>query len=291
MTDSIAIGTAYTAGAADPGPYLRHIARAGFKHIHWSFHCFGDFLYGRAELDYIAKLLAELHLSVNDLHGSDGQEKLWGSPVEYQRRAGVELVRNRIDMAQRLGCDVVVMHAPHEPETSPDREAYWLSFRRSLDELQHYAAGRGVRIAIENMPNPRYPDFIGRLFEMYPPEFMGLCYDTGHGNFLHKHFLEATVPPPAPNGLDVLERYKDRLIAVHLHDNDGLADLHRLPFSGTVDWEAVARLIAVSGYAKQIMTLEVSMKFNGIADEDEFLQAAALAGEKFADMVRKVMIG
>ena len=62
------------------------------------------------EIRQIERWLREFNLAVNDLHGSAGREKAWGSPREYERLAGVELVKNRIDMAARLGTDVVIMH-------------------------------------------------------------------------------------------------------------------------------------------------------------------------------------
>lgn len=288
MIDTMAIATDYAADTGDPEPYLRRIAEAGFRHIHWCHQWNTDFLYGPAELEQIGRLFTELHFSLNDLHGSDGREKAWGSLIEYQRQAGVELVKNRIDMAAGLSCDVVVMHAPAEPEEPKEREAYWTRFRRTLDELQPYCAGRGVRIAIENMANTRFFGTLGRLFELYPPTFLGLCYDSGHGNFVKKSNDPATADPlPPATGLADLEKVKDRLIALHLHDNDGTADQHKLLFMGTVDWSRLARIIAASGYAKPAITMEVGMKNSGIPDEREFLLQAAKVGEKFAKMVHK----
>ena len=31
----------------------------------------------------------------------------------------------------------------------------------------------------------------------------------------------------------------DKLIALHLHDNDGISDQHLLPFDGTVNWKNI----------------------------------------------------
>lgn len=33
------------------------------------------------------------------------------------------------------------------------------------------------------------------------------------------------------------DTFKDRIFAVHLHDNDKTDDLHLLPFEGTINWE------------------------------------------------------
>jgi len=173
---------------------------------------------------------------VLDIHASHGREKAWASPYEYARLAGVELVKNRIAMAASLDSDVIILHlppsiepgrevpaaagsadaddprsAPHSATTSTDP---WLTrVCRSLDALAPFARERGVRIALENMG---YDDFVRlrQLFSLYGADFLGLCYDAGHGN------LDG-------QGLMHLEHLKGRLISVHLHDNDGSGDQHK----------------------------------------------------------------
>ena len=218
-----------------PEPYLRRIAEAGFSHVHWCHQWNTDFLYSDAEIDQIARWMRELGLALTDLHGSMGQEKNWGSARDYERLAGVDLVRNRIEMAARLGSDVVIMHLPSEPPEAEQKAPFWSRMRRSLDELDPVARSRRVRLAIENTGRDSF-DAIERVFALYGPEVLGLCYDSGHGNV-------------AGNGLDRLDRAKDRLIAVHLHDNDGSADQHKLVFDGTVDWPRLARILAASPYS------------------------------------------
>ena len=71
-----------------------------------------------------------------------------------------------------------------------------------------------------------------------------------------------------PDGLDWLERLKDRLISIHLHDNDGTADQHNLPFwpGGTVDWDRLTKILATSGYTKWV-SMESTMKRSNMTDE------------------------
>jgi len=268
MSEPVGITTDYAASTGDPEPYLRAIAEAGFGSIHWCHQWNTDFIYGEAEMRQIARWLSEFGLALNDLHGSAGKEKSWSSAVEYARRAGVELVRNRIDMARRLDCDVVIMHYPPEPDEPGERQPYWDRFRRTMDELELCAREGGVRIAIEN----GVFDTIEKMLSLYGPDYLGLCYDSGHGNCI-------------PDGLDRLDAIKDRLIALHLDDNDGTGDQHRLIFSGTVDWQRLAGIIAASGYDKPVMTMEVVTKNEGVDDESEFLRKALETGRRFAAMV------
>jgi len=256
----LSITTDYAQDTGDPEPYLRRIAEAGFSHIHWCHQWNTDFAYSRWEIAQIEKWLAEYSLRLLDLHGSAGKEKDWAAPQEYRRLAGVELVRNRIEMTARLASDVVIMHVPADPESA--------EVRRSLDELEPVAKAHAVRIAIENGSFAA----ISRLLAEYRPEYVGLCYDCGHGNI------------GDAAGLDHLEALKDRLISVHLHDNDGSGDQHRLLFTATVDWPRLARVIAHSAYAKCV-SMELSMRREGIDDETEFLRRAYESGTAFARMI------
>jgi len=273
MSQTPAMTSDYVTSQGNPEPYLRHIAEAGFRHLHWCHQWNTDFLYDQWQLRQIEQWLADFGLSLNDLHGSAGREKGWGSPVEYQRLAGLELVRNRIDMTRRLDSDVVVMHLPPGHDDSDRQDQYWSSFRRSLDELQPYTIERGVRIALENSHDDNFPA-IDKALSFYSPEFLGLCYDSGHGNV-------------AGNGLDRLEKTKDRLIAVHLHDNNGAEDKHWLPFAGSIDWPRLARLMASGGYAKSAMTMEPNTRNWPIDSEAEYLKRALESGQRFAAMVEQ----
>jgi len=255
----LSVTTDYARDTGDPSPYLKRIADTGFSHIHWCHHWNTDFLYSRWEMEQIKRWLGEYDLQLLDLHGSAGREKNWGSPQEYQRLSGVELVRNRIEMTAYLSADVVIMHVPGDPDS--------VSIRRSLDELEPFARERNVRIAIENGNF----DAIRKLLSEYDPDYAGLCYDCGHGNMI-------------PDGLDNLELLKDRLISVHLHDNNGTADQHKIMFTGTVDWERLARIMAKSAYTKCV-SMEVSMGRMDIDDEDVFLARTFETGTKFAGMI------
>jgi sugar phosphate isomerase/epimerase len=266
----LSITTDYVRDMGNPEPYLRRIAEAGFSHLHWCHHWNTDFLYSRPEVDQIAAWLDELSVSVLDIHASHGVEKAWGSTREYERLAGLELVMNRIAMSSRLGSDVIILHLPALPPDCVDVDAALGPAYRSLDALVPYAGDHGVRIALENMGRDNF-DVLARLFSLYDAGFLGLCYDAGHGNV-------------AGSGLDRLEAVKDRLISVHLHDNDGTSDQHKLLFTGTVDWARLARIIAASAYDKCV-SMEVSIGNSGIADEDQFLRRAFETGMRLNEMV------
>ena len=256
----LSITTDYLASRGDATPYLRRIAAAGFTHVHWCHEWNSDYEYSPAEIAAIQESLTACGLQLLDLHGSAGHTHRWFAPTDSERQAGIGLVQNRIAMAAQLGSPTIVMHA-HAGFLDP--------LRRSLDTLQPFARQHGVRIAIENEAEFVTPR---QLLSEYPPEFLGLCYDSGHGNIADRH------------GLDELETLTDRLIAVHLHDNDGRGDQHRLMFNGTVDWPRLAQLLARSSYQRGVNS-ETEMRNTGITDEVDFLAQAYAAGQRFAAML------
>ncbi len=263
----------YATSTGCPEPALRRIADAGFTHVHWCHQWNTDFLYDHAEICQIARWFKDFGLTLTDLHASLGVEKCWVSPREYEREAGVALVANRIAMTARLGGDVIIMHTGNEPRAETDRARFWTQLGRSLDALEPVARDHGVRIAIENTND--FP-IIRRLLADHGPDYLGLCYDCGHGNML-------------PDGLGELEELKDRLIAVHLHDNDGQGDQHLPPFTATVDWEGLAKIMARSAYRKPV-SMESSMHNSGITDEAAFLKQCHDAGTRLANLVEKAAV-
>ena len=256
----LSITTDYLKDTGNPEPDLKDIAKAGFTHIHWCHHWNTDFIYSQYEIEQIKKWLKKYNLILCDLHASDGKEKKWNSNKEYERLAGVELVKNRIDMTAQLGSNVIIMHAAE----------YSDPLRKSLDELENYAREHNIRIACENEGSF---SVLEKILSDYSPSYIGFCYDSGHGNMLQNS-----------EGLDNLDKFKDRLISIHLHDNDGVQDQHKPLFSGTIDWDKLAKVIAQSSY-KKCVSMELSIKNSGITDEKVFLDNAFKEGTKFSEMI------
>jgi len=266
----ISISSDFLTSKDDPTEHLRLIAESGFKLVHWVHHWNDDFVYAEPEIAYLERLFKELGLSLCGVHASAGQEKCWFSAIEYQRKAGVELVRNRMEMAARLSSDFIVLHAPM---LACDTVQSWEQAMKSLEELETISKTCGVAIAIENMCND---DFAGidKAFAKYGPAIAGLCYDAGHGNV------------GRADGLAHLERRAGRLLALHLHDNNGFGDQHRLPFSCTVDWEAFAKAMAKAP-GKVSINLEVTQKPPETSDSRKYLRQAFETASRIEKLVSK----
>lgn len=69
---------------------------------------------------------------------------------------------------------------------------------------------------------------IDELNELAGKELFGFCFDIGHANILGKNMYQSVV------------FLGHRLKTLHLHDNDGMGDLHNMPFTFARGWNPVA---------------------------------------------------
>jgi len=285
----LAITTDYLKDDDDPCPYLQKIAEAGFTHVHWGHQWNTDTIYLDSDIDQINHWLHAFNLQVYGVHGSTGRLRCWYSANENQRLAGVELVKNRIRLAGRTHCAVVIMHISMGPQLDEARQVFLDQLYRSLDDIKPYATHFGVRIAIENEVDwlqlakikaagsggeihlADNFELISRVLADYEPDYLGLCYDSGHGNI-------------GRDRSDRLVGLSQRLIAVHLHDNNGSGDQHQLPFTGNVNWPEVTRLIATSSHSKTLC-LESNLSLSSAKDETQFLKLAHEVGLALTRMV------
>ncbi len=276
----IAINTDFFTSTGSPQPILKAIAEAGFTHLHWCHQWNTDFHYDDSEIAQIKKWLDEYGLSLLDIHGSDGREKCWYSTVEYERQAGVALVANRIKMLAALkGTGAVMMHIAYirrgitKPEDAPIVWQKINALKKSINELMPLMRSLNVPLALENTPNDTF-ETLENVMGTFPKEFVGLCYDSGHGNI------------GECEGLNHLEDNKGRLMALHLHDNNGTGDQHQPPFMGNLDWNRLADIIARSAYPRQI-SFEVAMRCTPFEDIPMFLKDTYTRCAKFVKMVEE----
>ena len=114
----------------------------------------GEYLYSGKEMRQLADLLSGLGMRVRDVHGTHGKDPrgpqgMCWSTDEDDRRAGVQLIRDRIDLTAALGGSVLTLHVSSAPI-----DAKMTAIRQDMQEAERYARQHGVRIALENMHYP-----------------------------------------------------------------------------------------------------------------------------------------
>lgn len=97
-----------------------------------------------------------------------------------------------------------------------------------LKKLIEIAKQNGVRICVENTFTTKQQKAI---FENIIDENLKMCYDAGHENWL------------TPND-KLVDNFKDKIVKMHLHSNDGIYDWHMPIFEGKMDYKTKAKDLA-----------------------------------------------
>ena len=150
-----------------------------------------------------------------------------------------ENLHREVVFAERVGGRTLVLHPVCLGLGKPDAEINAPAIRR----LCAAAARRGVRLAVETMPDSmtvldRLLDGVGDNPESTN---LGICLDVGHAQLSR----DAGNDPVR----DYLERYAGQLLHLHLHDNHGDADEHLIPGHGAVDWRQTVDVINALGFS------------------------------------------
>ena len=132
-----------------------------------------------------------------------------------------------------VGVKTYTVHAgtQHFPadQASTIPESFWSCLKNSIDRLLPIAEKLGILIALENIYEP--PFLLEKLLEtchqFSHPNF-GLCFDAGHANLNTRGLAW------------VFQQMKDGIVTCHLHDNDGITDLHAAPGAGNIDFSKLA---------------------------------------------------
>ena len=159
-----------------------------------------------------------------------------------------------------MGCPYIVVHGFKLAYYLGSERKEWERTEAFLDSLAPIAKELGITICIENLyegigghivEGPccdarKAVERIDRFNDKYHGEVLGFCFDTGHANLV---------------GID-FERFITmldyRLKVLHIHDNDGIADLHQIPFTFTktrenlpsTDWGGFVKGLRNIGFDK-----------------------------------------
>lgn len=215
------------------------------------------------------QLLRELGMRVHSLHAPFRNYKNPPLSEEAFRRLRTDMVKKTIDYAYELESRILVLHAV-------DRKEYNYSSRELplvqayVGEIADYAARSGVQLAIEDIPPGSDAGEICTTLENQKRLFADLgvkyCLDIGHVPLLGADlFREADVA-----GSD--------LITLHIHNNNGITDDHRLPDDGVIDWPRLHDHIRGNGY-----TGEFVLEIYGGADRESELEILQRMNDLFRE--------
>jgi len=158
------------------------------------------------------------------------------------REESLRQIKEAIEFTYDVGAELLTTHPGWKDMFGyryPE-EAYALAIEGHC-ELAEAAAEYGVKIAIENMPafwlafcsNPKEAKAMIRAVNR---DNVGLTLDVGHANLLGAKGIE-----------EFITTLNDKIFLIHIHDNDGKKDQHRVIGEGTIDFNRLIGLLAHNG--------------------------------------------
>lgn len=234
---------------------INSIQKAGFKNVfiqwmdeHWEI-----------SQEKQIKLVKEKGLNIIFAHlGYQNINSIWEDGCEGD--VLVKRYQKDIKNCKENQIPMVVMHLTSK-KVAPLYNKIGLN---RIQKIVNYAQEIGVKVAFENTKIKGYLEYV---MQNIKNENVGICYDAGH---CHVHF----------NDEFNYEFFKDRIFAVHLHDNDQSDDLHLLPFDGTIDWKYVIKKLKECNYQGPI-TLELTYRYDYLnLSLDEFYRKGYERGKK-----------
>ncbi len=168
----------------------------------------------------------ESGIALRSVHAPFGERENLSALDKGQRKEALDVHKRLLRNVSLAGVEMIVVHPGSSVEKDEDIPTMHSLIRESLSELVPVAQSEGVKIALENML-PKHPGADGReilgVVEDIGSEWLGVCFDTGHAHV---------------NGdmRGTMEILKDKIITFHIHDNDGMKDMHLQPPYGTINW-------------------------------------------------------
>lgn len=164
----------------------------------------------------------------------------------------VELMIKGIITASKYKIGTVVMHLVGGQVRPRCNEIGLNRMKRIVKVCEEYK----VNLALENVKEMTHVNYI---HENINSDYLKFCFDFGHINCFTKDTYSFD-----------FNKYKDKLICVHIHDNDGENDSHLLPFYGTADFKYIAYKLKEIGFSSPL-TSEAKISKNHLFTETEFI--------------------
>ena len=207
-----------------------------------------------------------------------------------------EVAPKSMDICEFLECKYIVIHGLKMAYYLGSEEAEWEYTAKFLDSIAPRAKEMGATICMENLytsvgnhiiegPCCDAKKAVKRMEEFntrYGAEVLGFCFDTGHANL---------------TGLDFesfLTTLGDHLKVLHIHDNDGIYDLHQIPFTFTktrentssTDWEGFVRGLRAISFDK-VLSFETAPVLTSFPPElrEDALKMIAKIGKYFSNQI------
>ncbi len=187
---------------------------------------------------------------------------------DYAYRSSLRAVRRSIELASRLNALYLTLHCGSFSSDYPPNlfGKAWEKSRRCVAKLADYALELGVVLGLENKERAEKRNLLVNpnefaLFMNEMNEGVGVVYDVGHAN---------TWGLTTEEHINFVSFLSGRLVAFHVHDNDGTADQHLEIGEGKIDFNVLMPHMKSQGVP---MVLEVH-SLEGLVRSKRILEEA-----------------
>lgn len=202
------------------------------------------------KLDYLMKQFAKSQISVCSFHEIIYDNESLGSLDAQHRKYILREDKRQVDSLRMFNPKTMVIH-PFNPNSSGNVDKKQIRyFQESLRELAEYCERLNVKVAVENLPFPNHVELVMEMIEPFSDSNVGVCLDTGHCH---------CVGESVDNALKICG---NRLIALHIQDNDGSMDQHLVPFEGTIPWKSFYQSLCDKTNFQGVLIYEPLFKSN-----------------------------
>ena len=189
----------------------------------------------------LRKIADEHHIVCNQAHAPfHGQ---FGSDKDRDEIMFNKIVRS-MEIASVLGARDIVVHGQQHLIGYCDRNHIKALNMAFYQRLLPYCEKYQIRVAIENTRVCNTPEEFCDWVDTLNSPWIGACLDVGHAG------LFGVSPDAMVRALG-----GKRLIALHVHDNDQVKDLHMIPFTHKIDFDVFTKALHDVGYTGD-MTFE-----------------------------------
>jgi sugar phosphate isomerase/epimerase len=188
--------------------------------------------------DYLAKMTMSKFAQMRDLFEKRSLRTFTHGPFFGLDIASLDICLSEystdclnigLEATAALGGSVMVMHTGYLPQFSRGGRRHWMrNWAERMPRIVEHAEKLGVTLALENTWDDR-PEIMLHLADMLPGDNVRFCLDTGHVNAFSRLGITRW-----------WDMMGDRVVAIHLHDNDGISDDHLAPGEGIFDFETLA---------------------------------------------------
>jgi len=202
----------------------RKLKQVDFKYI-WGFTASLG-LFNEKEKNKYIKFLKENNLVIEQVHSLFGSEYDLSHLEDSKRDIFIEGVKKEIEKLKELDVRNYVIHCSGLVEDENRKERITI-FMDSLERILAVAEKVKMKIALENIAFKQKvigtAEELNEIIRAFNSEYLGVCFDTGHANLSKDPKKEFYL-------------LKDKIFTFHIHDNDGMRDLHLPPPFGVFDW-------------------------------------------------------